>query len=142
MSRTELHSLDCYKEDDWDGEGAKAVTDEAWRVAAVILELLPEGFPQGSAMAGIDGSLGLYWSLENIKPEDRLPKYDLFEDIELYLDVRADGCVRLMWWLNTKEQNRQKHGGEVTELFKLAPIEAMKLAEKAIDAFMPDKVEQ
>jgi hypothetical protein len=140
MSRTELHSLDYYKEDDWDGEGAKAITDEAWRVAEVILELLPADFPKGSAMAGVDGSLGLYWSLENIKQEDRLPKYDQFEDIELYLDVRADGGVRLMYWLNTKEQNRQKHGGDVKELFKLAPIEAMKLAQIVIDAFMPDKV--
>jgi hypothetical protein len=141
MSRTELHSLDHYKEDDWDGEGAKAITDEAWRAAEVMLELLPTDFPKGSAMAGIDGSLGLYWSLENIKPEDRLPKYDQFEDIELYLDARADGSVRLMWWLNTKDQDRRKHGGDVKEKFKLSPIEAMKMAQPAIDAFAADKVE-
>jgi hypothetical protein len=58
----ELRNFDYYMEDDWDGDGATAVTPLTLHNAKVILTALPIELQKGNAMAGTDGSIGLYWT--------------------------------------------------------------------------------
>ncbi|OUL79955.1 hypothetical protein CA603_32690 [Paraburkholderia hospita] len=78
----ELHEFtyldDCFEED-WDGEGANPLSDAAVERAKEFIVRLPIDYPVGSAMAGVDGSLGVIW--EN-------------DTAQVYLDFRADGRVR------------------------------------------------
>lgn len=76
-----------YLEENWDGEGAKAVSAQIWKNAQEFLKQLPAGFPEASIMGGIDGSLGIFWSSVNIAGENN-------DDCELYVDFREDGRIR------------------------------------------------
>ncbi|WP_156443206.1 hypothetical protein [Burkholderia sp. RF4-BP95] len=75
----ELVGVDDFLVDDWDSEGAKAVSEETVDRAQEFLCALPYMFQQGRAMAGIDGSLGIHWTVRSS---------------ELYVDFRADGRTR------------------------------------------------
>lgn len=79
----ELGAFDAYLRDDWDGEGAEAVSERTLGLARAIVTEMPRSLPRGSAMAGIDGSVGLYWSTT---------------DASLYLDVRPDGRIRYVYF--------------------------------------------
>jgi hypothetical protein len=85
----ELQNFEYYLEDDWDGDGAKAVSPITLQNAQVILTALPLELQKGSAMAGIDGSIGLYWT-SSISGGRR----------QIYIDVRADGRIRMLYGKN------------------------------------------
>jgi hypothetical protein len=76
-----------YLEENWDGEGAKAVSMKIWANAQKLLKDLPPGFPEPSIMGGIDGSLGIFWSSANLGGENR-------NECELYIDFCADNRIR------------------------------------------------
>jgi hypothetical protein len=83
----ELRSyFDFYMEDDWDGDGAIAVTPLTLHNAKVILASLPVELQKGSAMAGTDGSIGMYWT----DGESGI-------HCQLYIDLRADGRIRFSY---------------------------------------------
>ncbi|WP_155626246.1 hypothetical protein [Burkholderia vietnamiensis] len=75
----ELVAVDEWTHPDWDGEGARAVSDATIERAEEFLKQLPSTIVSGDAMAGVDGSLGIYWTRESF---------------ELYVDFRADGRTR------------------------------------------------
>jgi hypothetical protein len=82
----ELRNFDYYMEDDWDGDGATAVTPLTLHNAKVILTALPIELQKGNAMAGTDGSIGLYWT----DSESGI-------HCQLYIDLRADGRIRFSY---------------------------------------------
>lgn len=84
-SPNELKGFEYYLEPNWDDEGALAVPEYLLNNARVLLCGLPEYLPKGGAMAGFDGSIGVYWT-----KTDEHGKH-----AELYIDFRADGRVRL-----------------------------------------------
>lgn len=85
-----------YLEENWDGEGAKAVSMQIWENAQKLLKDLPPGFPEPSIMGGIDGSLGIFWSSGNLGDESR-------HECELYIDFCADSRIRYYYRYENNE---------------------------------------
>lgn len=78
----ELRHFAVYLTDNWDGEGGHAVQSEVFQRTRTLLSMLPKGLGKGNAMAGVDGSVGLFWSIR---------------DIDLYVDMLPDGRVRYFY---------------------------------------------
>lgn len=80
----EIAGFDYYLEDNWDCDGATAVSALTYGNMKVILSVLPDVLSKGSAMAGsADGSIGVYWTVRSPKPNE--------ENVSLYLDLRGNG---------------------------------------------------
>ncbi|WP_075357919.1 hypothetical protein [Caballeronia sordidicola] len=78
----ELSGIDAFNVAGWDGEDAEPVSDGCVYAAKAFLDRLSLDVPVGNAMAGTDGSLGLYWERQ---------------DVELYVDFRVDGRIRVYY---------------------------------------------
>ena len=69
----------CPAYDDDTGEYGRLVPEETLYRITHFMRALPDGFPRGHAMAGMDGSVGIIWERA---------------DYQLYVDFRADGRTR------------------------------------------------
>lgn len=56
-----LESLEEYSADDWDLEGARAISPEAIRIAASLLRCLPEGAAPPDVAPAADGTVCMEW---------------------------------------------------------------------------------
>lgn len=56
-----LNIYDCCSEDNWDGDGAKAITPASWRGAVKILKSLPRGFPKPEITTSPLGFIVIEW---------------------------------------------------------------------------------
>jgi hypothetical protein len=56
-----LRDLEDFSYDDWDAEGARAITPEVIREAARLLSLLPDGISEPEVAPASDGSVCMEW---------------------------------------------------------------------------------
>jgi hypothetical protein len=104
----ELRNFDYYMDDGWDGDKATAVTPLTLHNAKVILTSLPVELQRGSAMPGIDGSIGIYWT----NGESGI-------HCQLYIDIRADGRIRFHYSnIVAKNEDVLSAGTSIPELLK------------------------
>jgi hypothetical protein len=112
----EMAGFKHYLEAGWDGETAKAVPAEVHDRAQKVMDLLPEIFFNTqlvyfSFMAGLDGSLGLFW----------YPQSDA-DHFELYIDVRVSD----KWAYFYSDKKKDIKRGMSYDTFKLSAADILK----------------
>jgi hypothetical protein len=85
-----LESLEEYSVDDWDGEGARAISPEVIKIAASLLRRLPEGAALPDVAPAADGTVCMEW----VAPSG-----------ELWVDVGSD---RIAWVLTKIDGQREE----------------------------------
>jgi hypothetical protein len=56
-----LDGFESYLKEDWDGEGAAAISERTLKNATNFLRILPAKLPPVDACPGVDGSIGFEW---------------------------------------------------------------------------------
>jgi hypothetical protein len=96
----EMQGCEFYLQEDWDGEGATAVSPITLNNAQVVTALLPDSLPYGSVMAGSDGSIGVSWHFFN---------HVTGHNATLYVDFRANGRIRYYFARKGSDGNRESN---------------------------------